>query len=164
MDEKKTDEMPTGVKNENEKMHDWHGHHMHGGKMVVGAVVFVLILGGIFALGRMSGRGFHRIGTERNITIERGNFGAMGGRGMMGGGERIGRAGISGSITKIDGNTLTIKTSSQDVTAVVLSTTSIRKSDGTIGKQSDLAVNNNVTVSGPSDSTGNINANFIVIR
>jgi len=161
MDEKMTDETPTGVKNENEKM-GCYGRHMHGGRMVVGAVIFVLILGGVFALGRMSGRGFDHFGAKRNINIEQSGFGAMGGRGMMD--QRVGRAWISGQITKIDGDTQTVKTSGQDVAVTVLSTTSIRKSDGTIGKQSDLAVNNSVVVSGPSDSTGNINANFIVIK
>ena len=161
--EKMNEERPTGIKDSDDKMHHWHGHHMHGGRMLLGTVIFILILGGVFALGRMSGGRFERVGVERNISINSG-FGMRSGfdRGMMG--NRFGQEGVNGQITAINNNTLTVKTSSQNITVTVLSTTSIRKSDGTIGKQSDLAVNNNVIVSGPSDSSGNINANFIIIK
>lgn len=135
-----------------------HFHYHKGPKMVIG----ILILAGIFALGAAAGmhRNFGFRG-ERNI-IENGRFG----RGMMGRGfESRGAIGqrVTGKITVINGNSITINNSAGDTAVTIQTTTSISKA-GVVAKQSDLTVGNTVSVVGQSDASGALVATFINIK
>lgn len=70
---------------------------------------------------------------------------------------------ISGDVTAISGNTVTIKGARQDYLVSVNDSTSYRKS-GDVAKQSDLSVNENVLAVGTSNSQGVITAQYIDIR
>lgn len=142
-------------------------HRRKGPMMVLGLLVFLVVLGGAFMVGRVSG-GFHR-GTEvKNVRNNGGcGGGMMGGRGGLGqgrtGGQMVGQR-YSGSITAVNGNSFTLNSSNKNVTVNIATDTSIYNSDGTIAKQTDLKVGNNVIVSGPSNSNGEINATIIRIN
>lgn len=83
------------------------------------------------------------------------------GEGMMRGDHGRGR--ITGQIISISGDNITVKDSSgTEYTVIVSDTTSFTKSEK-IAKQSDLAVNYVITVSGSSNSQGQIEANSILI-
>ncbi|HSX41867.1 MAG TPA: DUF5666 domain-containing protein [Candidatus Saccharimonadales bacterium] len=74
----------------------------------------------------------------------------------------IGRRGLIGAISKIDGNTLTLHTATSDQAVVVSATTSFYKA-GAIAKQSDLAVGQAISVRGLPNSSGQIAATKITI-
>jgi len=123
-----------------------------------------IILGGAFALGKLSGR---HLGIGRNINYRVENFDGrrmMGGqfraRGMMG--SRYGR-GFVGEVTKIDGSTITVKINNSDYAVVVSDSTSYAK-NGQIAKQSDLKVGDTISISGASNSQGQISARIITIN
>lgn len=85
--------------------------------------------------------------------------------GMMGhGGGLRKQAGLAlGIVTKIDGNTLTIRSRGVDTTVTVASTTSFYKADA-VAKQADLQVSDVVSVQGTPDSSGNVQATQIIIQ
>lgn len=139
-----------------------------------GVAVVVILVAFAFALGSMSAR--HRAAltysTFAGPGVERQLGGMMKGgiddeqgtvrSGMMRGG-RPGHNGLLGSLTAINGNTLTVKASGTEHTVTVASTTSFYK-DGQIAKQSDLATGDVLVISGAPDSSGNIQATAIDIR
>ena len=67
----------------------------------------------------------------------------------------------NGTLTKIDGNTLTLTTAQGQVTVKVSSNTSIQKT--TIGTLSDLNEGQSLTVIGRQDTNGNITATSLII-
>jgi Domain of unknown function (DUF5666) len=72
------------------------------------------------------------------------------------------RPGAFGSLTKIDGNTLTLTTAQGQVTVYVGSDTSIQKT--TTGTLSDLHEGQSLTVTGNQDASGNITATSIMVQ
>ncbi len=80
------------------------------------------------------------------------------GSGSPGGGNA---RGAFGTVTKIDGNTLTLTTAQGQVTVKVSSNTSIQKT--TIGTLSDLNEGQSLTVIGRQDTNGNITATSLII-
>lgn len=133
-------------------------------------LVIVLVLIGIVLFGAAGTMAFgfkHFSGFEN-----RGSFKMTAGRGMMGGregfrefgGEKMLKGRLSGQITTINDNGITLKTSSGDeVQVAILETTSIYN-QGKIAKQSDLKVNNSVIVSGRPNSSGLVQAVTIMIQ
>jgi hypothetical protein len=72
------------------------------------------------------------------------------------------RPGANGTITAINGDTLTLTTRSGQVTVIIIPTTSIEETvTGTIV---DLNQGDYVTISGAADSTGDIDATSIMLR
>jgi len=156
------------LEDKQEMGHKYH-HIKHPGMkivaMAVALIVFILIVGLAFAAGRASskvGRGnFSKVSALRNLEF--GGRGEMASSRMMGGKENAGFR-VAGDVTKIDGNNITIKDSSgNEISIVVSQSTSFRK-NATVAKQSDLQVGNNITVVGPSDSNGVVQATAIIIR
>jgi hypothetical protein len=94
--------------------------------------------------------------------IERGARGAGGRRGMTQY-TNENSLGISGDVTKISGNAITLNDGEQDVQVNVTSSTSYIKR-GKVVKQSDVATGNSVMVVGTSDSSGVVTATRIIIR
>lgn len=72
------------------------------------------------------------------------------------------RQGSSGTLTKIDGNTLTLTTTQGQVTVIASSSTSVQKTIK--GMVSDLHEGQQLTVVGTPDANGNITATSIVVR
>lgn len=71
---------------------------------------------------------------------------------------------ISGDVTVISGSDITLKDrNSKEYVVHVADNTSIRNSQG-IAKLSDIQVNNNISVRGPSNSDGSVSAQLIIIR
>lgn len=145
------------------------------GAIIIGTLA---ILAGIFWLGRASTGNYHS-GWRNGDRFERGLNGYQMGPGMMRRsfddddiGSRRGMVGgsyygssISGTISAINGNNITVKDSNnKEYTVTISDTTSIIASDGSIAKQSDLKENNSVIVRGPSGSNGQINATVIRIK
>ena len=71
------------------------------------------------------------------------------------------RSGANGTIASVDGNTLTITTSQGQATVIISSSTTIEKT--VAGDVSDLAQGGFVTISGTSDSSGNVDATSIMV-
>jgi hypothetical protein len=119
----------------------------------------VLVLGAIFIVGTAAmfhhenkvGRNF--VSFERPAMMQRAGR-SFGRGGMMRG--NYSRAGVTGQITAINGNNLTVKNSSGTESTVVVSDTTSYVKAGNIAKQSDLQTNNVVTVVGTSNSQGQI--------
>jgi hypothetical protein len=136
--------------------------------VVLLVVLGVLIIGGgTLAASKIAFGGFRNSNKSKNGVGLIGNsrYGGMG-RGMMRGSSYRGArgSGLSGSITAINGNNITVKDSNnKEYTVVVQDSTSINNSGG-IAKLSDLQVGNNVSVRGPSNSSGQVTANTIIIR
>jgi hypothetical protein len=131
-------------------------------KIILGVIILLIIVGGAFVLGRISNRN----SIAKRGVVNQQFFGpSVGMRGEMrrDEGKMMERETTSGSITDIDGNNLTVKTDSQEITVVISDSTSIRNSNG-IAKKSDLAVGNNISVFGPSDANGQIQAKLIIIK
>jgi hypothetical protein len=140
--------------------------HHNPMKKVLMLIIFIIIIGGAFCLGRMS--------SYRKGALMRGTFsktqlsGNLPKQGMMPNQKlRTGRGmgfQVSGTIATIDGNNITIKDASGKITTAVISTTTSLSKAGAIAKQSDLQVGNSVGVRGTSDSSGNLDATFIQIN
>ncbi|MCX6812671.1 MAG: DUF5666 domain-containing protein [Candidatus Berkelbacteria bacterium] len=146
---------------EDEKMNYHHRKHM-GIKMVFGLIVFVVIAGGFFCLGRMSGRAKIGRAFVGGAMVERG----IGNREMIDGGfDRQRAGGLIGIITAINGDNfiLHIASTNKDYTVSIADSTSITKA-GAIAAKSDLAVNQSVSVSGSANSSGQISAVRIIIN
>lgn len=131
-------------------------------------IIGILIVGGgALAVGKIASGRFHKSsdlkinsGFTRNGGHEGRERGMMRGRGN----QIVVGYGISGSITAINGNSLTIKDNNgKEYPVVVQDNTSIRNTDG-IAKLTDLKVGNNVSVRGPSNSKGEVLANIIIIN
>lgn len=93
------------------------------------------------------------------------NFG-MGRGGMMRDGfgtERVGRNIISGKITAINGDTLTVSANNKNYTINIQDTTEIYNGTS-IASKSDFKTDQSVTVQGKPNSSGQINANIIEIE
>lgn len=144
-----------------------HGHH-HGTKLLLLVIGILIIAGGAVAVAKFA-TGHERFGNGVNFerTGMMGGRGFTSGRGMMGRGANFARQdltrGVSGDITKIDGNTVTINNGVKDIAVNLQSTTSFTK-NGQVAKQSDLIVGNNIIVSGSSDSSGVVQATSVLIR
>ena len=142
------------------------GYHHHPAKLVICLIIGLFILGGFFCLGRMSAR--HEFGGRQNvnkgsINIDAGRFdnhGMMGGRGIRGGYDR----GITGSITAINVNKITVKNSTGTEYTVDIADTTSLSTDTAVAKQADLKVGQNVIVSGSTNSAGEITATNVRIQ
>jgi hypothetical protein len=130
--------------------------------IIIGGVIVLLII--ILVLGCLA-IGFRHIRGKGELKMLRGSRGMA----MMSGkdfGAKMGfmGRGLSGQITAINGDNLTIKSQDGDeVTAVILDTTSIYN-QGKVAKQADLKVNNSVIVVGRPNSSGIVQAQAIEIR
>jgi hypothetical protein len=138
-----------------------HNHSHHSVKIILMVVLMVVLLGVVFAAGRVSTRNkFYGFNRTNNINVSRASFGgAMAGRSMGRGNFR--GSDISGQISNINGNTLTVKDADgTDYIVNIANNTSIiinRKID----KTADLKTSAQVAVNGPSNSDGSINATII---
>jgi len=151
----------------NESYHDdfrYH-HHAHGAKMILAVLFGLIILGGVFMLGRATDRGQF----EARKTVSFGNFQTtqnpqmMNGRGMMGRGGFERTNGMIGSVTAISGSNVTVLINNTSYTVTVSDSTSFSKA-GNIAKFSDLKVGDAISIRGQSNSSGNINATVITIN
>jgi|GEM_PF-1459772 len=159
------------AKMDREKMRYYHHRGPLG--MVFGVLLFLLILGGVFALGRLSdhNRGFGSAELTRSVA-----FGA--GRnqvGMMGGGygqhmmnndgcrsDAVGsHARIVGQISTVNSDNITVKdTDGTAYTVKIADDTSVRI-NGKIDKASNLKTSGEIVVIGDSNSDGSITATLI---
>ena len=127
-------------------------------------VILVVIFAGA-AIVLSSAFKFHQLERSnknfgRGMMVERSVRGPGRG-GMM---ERsYNRAGTTGQVTKIDGNNLTVKDSSGVEHAVVVSDSTSYIKSGKVAKQADLQTSNVITVTGSSNSQGQITATAIQI-
>lgn len=129
--------------------------------------IVLIVVGGLFVLAGISSlvamKQFHG---ERKImrnNIETRSFEMMG-RGRMGmRGIGVGDR-ISGDITAISGNNITVKAADGTSYTVMVSDTTSYHKNGAIAKQSDLANGNNILVFGQSNSQGGINATSVDIK
>ena len=137
----------------------------HPGSLLL-AGLFLLTVG--FAAGRLSSPHFPRGATGPAMFKGAGGY-PIPQQDMMGqsdhqGQRRAGRGNRTvGSVTKIDGNTLTVRSRGTDLTVTVSSTTSFYKA-GAIAKQSDLQVGDIIGMAGTPDSSGNIQAQTVTIQ
>lgn len=161
--------METEKKNETEEKNlkkDWHNYHHSSSRAFFVILLFILIVGFAFLVGRASNRvnKFTRFGAIETVNVNRGGPGydMIGRRGMMNGGLRQG--GISGSITNISDNTLTVKDADGTEYAVNIATNTSIIISGKVDKLSNLKVNDLATIYGPSNSDGSINAQTVNIR
>jgi hypothetical protein len=163
--EKTTPTLQTEPRHEvvgNEKKDDQYRYRhrgMDGTRMAIAILVVALIALSAFWLGQSS--------NYRRVNINR-NFGTFEGGGMMsgryGGGHMFRqefRNTISGQVTNINGNNLTVKSGDGTTYTVILSTQTSFYNAGQIAKQSDLKVNDNISVLGTPNSNGDINATEI---
>jgi hypothetical protein len=141
----------------------FHHHHHRAAKILLLIVGVFVIVGGLMAVGRaFSFR--HR--TERVASFNQGQqFGRMmpQRRGMNRGGQGFAGIGISGKITKIDGNNLTVNDGSRDISVTIADTTSIIK-QGNISSKTDLKVDDQATINGTSNSSGQYTATIIRVK
>lgn len=130
-------------------------------KALIAAIAVVVLFGIGFCAGRSSDRRSVRQVNSRAVFTP---MMRNGGQRMMGSGRRgsFGQ-GIVGTISKIDGDNLTVKYNDKEITVTVTADTSIIKS-GEIAKQSDVADNQTVSVSGTSKSDGSVVATQIRIK
>lgn len=165
--EEKEIEQPKTKKETLDQKQNCCNYHNHSAKIILVIIGILIILGGAAAVAKFS-IGWHKNEGKfgvRNMMLERdGERGRM----MQGGfarerEDRLAQAGISGEITKIDGNNLTIKVSDKEFIATINENTSLSKS-GEIAKQSDLKVGDTIRVIGPSKSDGSITANIVIIK
>lgn len=70
---------------------------------------------------------------------------------------------ISGKVTKIDGNNLTINNNNKDIIVIIADNTSIRNNNQ-IAAKNDVKVGDEIMVMGQSDSNGQITAKMINIK
>ena len=136
----------------------------HGNmKFIVCAIGGLILLGGAFCLGRVSSRNdFSHQNFGRAIAM-RNERGQVGGDGKTMMRNRLDRGHLVGSITKIDGNNLTVKINNADIAVIVSDSTSFSKA-GNIAKLSDLSVGNTILIVGSSNSQGQISATSITIN
>ena len=131
--------------------------------------VILLIAGSSFAAGRFSGRRGKFMATANNSPETCPGLDVPGKVGVArrGGDEngRLAKPGqeITGTITKISGNDLTISSQDKTYTIVIDEDTSISKS-GDIAKQSDLKEKDQISITGSSKSDGSITAQTIIIK
>ena len=135
--------------------------------LIVLVVLFVFCgMAGLAGLGimRHSGRNI----AAREVSQFDGNArgrGMMSGDGMeYGRGNRGMHASSNGAITKIDGDTLTVKISSKEQAVLISEDTAIYDSNGSIIGKTDLKVNDDITVVGRPNSSGQIKALEIIQR
>jgi len=140
----------------------------HNRVVVVLLVILAVVVfaGGFFVLGRISGKritNFGRFGMMQNIAFERSNMPRM----MVSGfGHHMFSGGITGKITNINGDNLTIRNdaANRDYTVAIFDNTSIYNSSGDIASKADLKLDQQVVVSGSSNSNGQIQARVIRIK
>jgi len=135
----------------------------HSAKIVILVVALVLVACGLatvikFAAFRHKGS---NVRTGR-FEMMRNQEPKMMGRGRMGGFSKSG-FGISGTISDISGDKLTVKTSDKDQVVDITDTTSIIKS-GQIVAKGDLKENDTVVVAGTSNSAGELVATQIRVQ
>ena len=149
----KTAEKPAGKKNQKATV-----------AIIVGAVVVVILGAGIFAAFHLrNGRFIAKRGF--NGFYGRSGYGMKGGRGMMGGGYGF-RGGnfnsgntISGKVTAVNGQTLTIDASGTSKTVQISDSTRFP-----IGSATDIKTGDQVVVFGEQDSKGTVQATRIIDR
>ena len=167
MKEKKTNESEYNKMNQ-EKMH-YYRHQYGPFGMIFGVLIFLLILGGVFALGRGSSR-HYAYGSFGKIA---GTEASYGGGGMMRGygrhrvidGDENTISGyrnrIAGQISTVNSDNIVIKdTDGTAYTVKIASDTSV-VINGKIDKASNLKASSEVIVVGDSNSDGSINATII---
>ncbi|MCX6811326.1 MAG: hypothetical protein NT039_01370 [Candidatus Berkelbacteria bacterium] len=139
-------------------------YHFKPIEMILIAVIIVLIAGVSFAFGRISAKRGNEVGRSvpaMNQFYGRGFSGIKGERIWTGG--RIRNRETSGEIIKIDGDNLAVSINSKELTVVISDNTSIRNQDEIL-KKSDLKVGDNISIVGPSDAYGQIQAETIIIN
>ncbi len=135
----------------------WRRHRPWGIGLLCLGIIFGLIF---FAVGSMSWHRralFNRENSFASSGVLSGDRNHSSNLGMM---KHEFRRPTIGTISKIDGNTLTVHTISQDYSVIVSATTSIYKA-GMIAKQSDLTTGVTVIVRGAPNSSGQILASSL---
>lgn len=143
----KTAEKPAGKKNQKATV-----------AIIVGAVVVVILGAGIFAAFHLrNGRFIAKRGF--NGFYGRSGYGMTGGRhGFRGGNFNSGNA-ISGKVTAVNGQTLTIDASGTSKTVQISDSTRFP-----IGSATDIKTGDQVVVFGEQDSKGTVQATRIIDR
>ncbi len=138
-------------------------------KSILALVAMIIVIIGAFGLGWLTAGSKSSTG-RCNLANNRGSFrpgnGMMGqgknfGGGMMGRG--FGRNIITGDITKINDNNLTIKINDKEYIAVISTDTTITNKNE-VAKQADLKVGQQISVLGQTNSQGQIQATNININ
>jgi hypothetical protein len=148
---------PEDVKSENSNRR-CAGNNYSAGKTILVIVLILISLGLIAAVIKLSFRG--RSGNSRNFNgarIEMMNRRGFAGRGNY---QTMGR-GISGKISNIDGNNITISYNNQNLVVVIADNTAIYKSNN-IASKTDIKVGDTIRVRGAANSSGQINASAII--
>ncbi len=144
---------------------NYYQHQNHSMKMAIAVVGGIIIISGVFFIGRASA--LHQIG-ERRLgkvmidhqapALESNQFRS----GMAGKREGRMRGSLIGDVTKIDGSNITLKVGSKEY-VVIISTDTIFTKSTEIAKQSDLKAGDQISVAGRPNSSGQINAIRIII-
>jgi hypothetical protein len=134
--------------------------HNHTGKIVLIIAIVLVVLAGLAAL-KLSFGHTKRSGRFAMMQVEPRGTGRMMQRGF--GTEQTSELGVSGTVTAINGDKLTVKTSSKDQTVDITDTTSVIKNNQ-IAAKGDLTVNDKVVVAGTSNSAGELVATLIRVQ
>lgn len=132
-------------------------------KAILIVVAILVVIGGVFVAGKSSARKSLR-GQKFTSAKAQQDVGAgcpfhdAAGRGQVAKGAKV-----AGEITKIDTDTLTVKTTNSDLGVSIVDETSITNSQG-ISKKSDLKVGDEVLITGDSRSDGTVTATKIRIN
>lgn len=131
--------------------------------LVAGLILVVVIIAGVAAFVGFGARHFAQNGMGMRSKEFQGKM--MPGRFFGNAGENnFGFGRLSGQITNINGDNLTIKNSSGNSVSIVIADTTSIYSGQNIAKESDLKVNNSVTVLGRPNKDGVVQATAIIIR
>jgi len=169
MEEEKKTDSPANDKMDQEKMH-YHYHRRGPLGMILGMLVFLFIIGGVFSLGRVSGRGYFSagLGHGKAFAFEDRGTGMMGGnygRQMMRGRDRDDsdeqRSRIAGQISAVNADNIVIKDTDGTAYTIKISSDTSITINGKIDKASNLKTSGEVVVIGSSNSDASIDATFI---
>jgi len=141
-------------------------NYYHGKKpiVIIILIISVLIIGTIgFCLGRFNHPREHVVKNtfSPNPITKNNNFmpNKFGKKRQL----AVKKPDLTGNITNINQNNITVKINDKVYTIIVSDSTSFTKNNE-IAKQSDLKIGDNITIKGKSDSNGQINATMIIIK
>lgn len=139
-----------------------------GAKVAVAIILLVIILGAAAVIGKAAFWRQNRLSragvAEQSYTMGPRGGGMMRGEDLDRRGGHFYRSEISGKISKIDGNNITITGYNRDLVIVISDTTSIYDDSGNIVSKDSLKADSQIRVFGKPNSSGQIPADVIYIQ